>query len=726
MSEAETVGHFGSWAWDVTADRLWWSQGTYRIFGLDPQQFRPSYRAYLERVHPADRDFVDRSVRATLDEGHPYRLDHRILRPDGTVRWIQAQGNVFRDGEKVQMIGTGVDVTEARLAQEEAGRLAGIVSASPDAILSFTAEGEIMTWNPGAEALYGRRHDAVLGQSIASLFAPDSPHDHHWLLEQLHTGGRIARVELRQQTAAGRPFFASVAASAYADRSGVTGGAMIVRDITAAKAMEQALRDREAEYRRIAETAQEGVWVIDAGGRTIFANQAMAAMLGTTREAMLGTSIFDFAPPEARAVAEANLQRRRGGVAERHPFTLRRIDGSLIHTEMAASPIFDGGQFVGALAMVTDVSEHVRQEAERERLIGELAAERNWLQATIENSTAGIVLAKATNPDCVICNPRTIEIFGFTPGHERPVSEFEGRLYDPAGKPIPAVPLRDGVLHGERIVAREYLVRRTDGAMLSCVLSAAPVYSSTGQLIGAVGVFDDVTAMKQLQRLREEWTSIIAHDLRQPLTTLLMKVEVLRSKARSTANEEIDAASGSIETTARQLARLIQDLTDASLLDSNRFTLAKRPADPAVLLRDIASRVAAVAEKHPIVLDLPPRTTLISIDAQRIEQVLVNLIENADKYGYAGAPIRLRLTQSGAASRIDVINEGDGIPPEEVAMVFDRYRRARAAETGGRSGLGLGLYIAKGIIESHGGRLTVESIPKTVTTFSFEIPAAMA
>ena len=129
------------------------------------------------------------------------------------------------------------------------------------------------------------------------------------------------------------------------------------RDITERKRAEEALRESEERFRRIVETAEEGIWMIDAANKTTFANKKMAEMLGYTLEAMMGVSLFDFMEEEEHALAERNVERRRQGISEEHDFKFRRRDGSPLWALLATSPVLDeAGRYAGALAMVTDIT----------------------------------------------------------------------------------------------------------------------------------------------------------------------------------------------------------------------------------------------------------------------------------------------------------------------------------------------------------------------------------
>jgi len=139
------------------------------------------------------------------------------------------------------------------------------------------------------------------------------------------------------------------------------------------KQAERALQESEARYRSIVETAQEGIWMLDATGKTTYVNDRMAEMLGYTPSEMLGRPSFDFMDGVARLEAERNLDRRRQGIKEQHDFRFRRKDGSDLYTLVSTNPLLDAkGQFVGALGMVADITERKRAEEEREKLVREL------------------------------------------------------------------------------------------------------------------------------------------------------------------------------------------------------------------------------------------------------------------------------------------------------------------------------------------------------------------
>jgi signal transduction histidine kinase len=253
--------------------------------------------------------------------------------------------------------------------------------------------------------------------------------------------------------------------------------------------------------------------------------------------------------------------------------------------------------------------------------------------------------------------------------------------------------------------------------------SAVPLLDARGRVTGAVFVVEDVTAQKQLERERTEWTSVISHDLRQPVTIILGYAALVhRHLERLGAPDEACHAADHILTAAHNLDRMIGDLLDVSRIESRRLTIQRRRTDVLALVQEVLDRTQPVTAGHPVQLEVREAIPLLEVDPARIEQVLGNLLSNAAKYSEPAAPIGLTLKRRDAEVEVAVCNSGVGIAPDEVPRLFQRFYRTREAQAEGRPGIGLGLYITKGLVEAHGGRIWVESVPGQITTFHITLP----
>jgi signal transduction histidine kinase len=227
--------------------------------------------------------------------------------------------------------------------------------------------------------------------------------------------------------------------------------------------------------------------------------------------------------------------------------------------------------------------------------------------------------------------------------------------------------------------------------------------------------------VKELERLRAEWSSVIAHDLRQPVSAIALYAQLLARQAADGLRGPIDG----IATAARRLGRMIQDLLDLSRLDARKLSLSRGPVDPEALVRASVSAAAVGAPDRRFEVRVGGAVPRVEADADRVAQVLDNLIGNAVKYGAPGTPIEVAVAAAGDGGvSIAVTNRGAGIPADELPGLFRRFHRAGEELRSGIGGIGLGLYIARALVETHGGRMEVESTPGRATTFRFTLPAS--
>jgi signal transduction histidine kinase len=300
--------------------------------------------------------------------------------------------------------------------------------------------------------------------------------------------------------------------------------------------------------------------------------------------------------------------------------------------------------------------------------------------------------------------------------------QYAGTLCYADGRPLPIEELPGSrALRGETIAAgEEYLLRRPDGTTISTLLSAAPVLGADGRVAGAIVVFDDITELAKLKRLREQWTSIVAHDLRQPLNVISVQTQLL--DRRRSEDEQVKKATAVIAASAKRLDRMIHDLLDLARLEASKMHLERRPVDIERLVRAAADDAASVARGHRVLVSVRGELPVVSADSDRIHQILDNLLTNAFRYCDPDADVMVELEGLPDRVAVSVSNRGPGIAPELLPQLFQRFGR-EAAGAANRDSVGLGLYITKGLVEAHGGHIEAASTPGATTTFRFTLPA---
>jgi two-component system OmpR family sensor kinase len=220
-------------------------------------------------------------------------------------------------------------------------------------------------------------------------------------------------------------------------------------------------------------------------------------------------------------------------------------------------------------------------------------------------------------------------------------------------------------------------------------------------------------------RVRDEFISVAAHELRTPLTALHLKLQGLERNVRGTGTKEAQRLEAAVRQ-AERLARLIDRLLDVSRISQGKLEMSREPFDLVELVRQVLEdfREPAAQAQAPMELECPA-SLQGSWDRLRLEQVLVNVLSNAVKYG-AGKPIQVKLDGDERRVRIEIADSGIGIPAADLDRIFGRFERASSIRHYG--GLGLGLYIARHIVEGHGGSISAASTPGQGATFTVELP----
>jgi len=276
-------------------------------------------------------------------------------------------------------------------------------------------------------------------------------------------------------------------------------------------------------------------------------------------------------------------------------------------------------------------------------------------------------------------------------------------------------------MRGEILFNVEALVTRPDvQPHIPVLISAAPVLSEDGATLGSLVVYQDISTIKELQRLREEFAAIVAHDMRTPVQSVMLQIEALLRRASGEAALVPLVTLHNMKRNGEYLARLISELLDASHLDSHQLSINRQVFDAGEELRALLLRLRPALGERSVDLQTHGAAS-VNADPLRFDQIFTNVIENAAKYSPEQSPIHVTVAPARGGALVTVQDWGVGIAPEEIPHLFERYYRGQAKRTG-RRGLGLGLYIAHALTEMHGGTLNATSTLGAGSTFELWLP----
>ena len=349
------------------------------------------------------------------------------------------------------------------------------------------------------------------------------------------------------------------------------------------------------------------------------------------------------------------------------------------------------------------------------------ARQRAQLNTLLGNLDEGVVIADSSGR-VLMANAAARTILGFreedlgTIGalNAVEVHDLEGRPLAHAERPIMRA------LRGEHFVDQEVLCIRPSGERRRVVSTGACVNADRGDVALAIVVFRDVTELKRLEQQRDEYVSLITHDLRSPLSAILLSVGGIKRSM-----EQMGMPVRPAERVERNVARMtgmLDELTEATSLESHGVALQRLPLDLQKLVASVVDGMGDAAVRR-ITIDADDTVPYVVLgDRSRLERVVGNLLANALKYSAEEAPVNARLSRTGNEVELDVIDRGIGISPDDAKMLFHRYYRASTASDRA-SGLGLGLYIARLIVEAQGGRIDVSSVLGQGSTFRLFLPS---
>lgn len=381
---------------------------------------------------------------------------------------------------------------------------------------------------------------------------------------------------------------------------------------------------------------------------------------------------------------------------------------------------------------------HLATALSQSRLQGKIHSGEQYLQKILDQVPEGVLIAESASGQLRYANPMAARILGMAQDElvGAPLRLSTQALQQEAERPSARSFWTFAVIRalaGETLHQMDTLVIRPDGTQVPVCCSAAPLRTEQGATTGAILILQDMTLQKHLESHKNAFLALASHELRTPLTAVLGYAEIIASRM---AGSEISPRDLTIlQTAARhitqeteQMTFLITEMLDLSALDHDQFILHQAPSD----LRELLSRVIETREqttqKHQITLIVDEQTLtsgcIAFVDQARLLQAFNNLVANAIKYSPQGGKIEVGLRQEGQPpDRIYawVRDHGLGIAPSDLPHVFQRFYRSRKPDRA-ISGLGIGLYLTRQIIERHHGHIWVESTEGLGTTFSIILP----
>lgn len=661
----------------------------------------------------------------------------------------------------------------AHASQRHAEEMETIFESMAEGVAVFDTNGQLVRLNRAGAALAGVSAAKLLTVSSMALGTGMSERVAgkefgligHPLVMRALAGKVVRDEELAMTRADGAQVTLQISvAPLYGEKGQVTGAVAIMEDVTEQREYQRgqlavgwvaAALNHPLDLKETLDTAVEALTAAlgaDDSAIMLADEQAGVLRIASERGYGVGTN-FPTLPMDAPLAPCVAFRTHKvlfsdsgvGAAVESHPF-LQELAQKSIQAWLVV-PLLVQDQALGVLVyayshphrfsaneqqVARAIADQIALAVENARLYEEVADylawqenERQTLQAIIDTLPAGVVLRDkdgklfmyneaALKLACNYAELQAAREVGQAP--VEPVWD----IVRADGAPVEAgsFPSQLVVQTGEPVKELQLFLRQQDGRVVPVLLNAVPVQDADGNFTLGLSVFQDITALKELERHKDEFISVASHELRGPLTVIRGQAQLLQRQVRRQQKQgelppallHIMESMESIEVQTARLNDLVNDLLDVSRIQAGKLTLQRGKTPLMPLLMKAVQHWQAASDRHPLTLetDLPPEGVIGNWDARRVEQIINNLIGNALKYSPEGGQVSIHVQMEDEQQvLIGVHDEGLGIPPEALPHLFERFYRA--GNVSSISGTGLGLYISRQLALAHGGDLWAES-----------------
>ena len=511
---ATRSANMGIWDWDILKNEIVWDDQMYALYGLKPGEFGGAYEAWLHGVHPDDRapsnEISEQAVRGERE----YDTEFRVLWPDGSVRWLKANGQVFRDerGAPLRMVGVNYDITERKETEEKLreseARFREAIEFLPIPIGLADRQGHIIHFNQKFTECYGyTTQDLPTIEAWMANAYPDPAYREvvraNWqqrIDNSFRQGATTEVHEFKVTTRHGNQRDVEIIARGIDD--------LIVtsfNDITARKQAQDALKDSEERYRRIVETAREGIIAFSADWLVTFANAHIARTLGYDPDEMLGMHIDEFIFEHDRPAHAMRKVLREQGIRGSLEGIYRTKSGAPVWMLLSITSILEDGTFAGVLIMATDITER-RQAEEKLRQSEALYRQAIEVGGAVPYLQSYYDVGTSVRYDFIGEGIR--QITGYGP------EEFDDQLWDSLAlkrvlvEELAEYPWSEAIRRvrsGENSTWKcEHCIRARDGGIRWVFEAAVELRDENSVSHGSIGLFQDITGRKQVEeKLRQ-------------------------------------------------------------------------------------------------------------------------------------------------------------------------------------------------------------------------------
>ncbi len=724
------------------------------IIGTSPQSSDQGMSHWLDNIHPDDRDRIQEKLQRE-NQGENFNEEYRFIYPNDEIRWLRSQAFPLRNesGTIVRVVGTVEDISDRKRAeialQESQARFQEIAQTVNQVVyvISVTT-GQYLYISPSYEKLWGYSCESLY-QNPSSWLDRIHPEDLEYVLwgfNQLLSGNQ-ARLQYRIACSDGEVRWIESESLVVHDENGnplrVVGLAEDITDRKQAEAeiqqLNQQLTRRVSELQTLFEVLPIGVAIgEDPECRVAHVNPCLSELL----KVPLGENASPSASADDRPAyrvyregQELSAENLPMQYAAAHNVEVRdevvdivRLDGTVVQLLSYASPLLnEQGKVRGVIGGFVDITERKQTEAA-------LRASEELFRNAFDDAPIGVSLVSPTGQFRKV-NACYCDIVGY-PEAELLELNFQD-ITHPADLETDLEGFRQ-MLSGETPsfqIEKRYITKR--GTIVPVLVNAAPVRDHNGQLLYVVAHIQDIRDRLKIERMKNEFVSIISHELRTPLTSIRGALGILGTGVFDDRPEKAKHMLRVAINNSERLVRLVDDILSLERLESGKVQLAMEGCQLTDLMQQAVDSIQSIADQSAITLSLTSLSIIVRVAPDAILQTLINLLSNAIKFSSPGDTVWLKAEMENGERRMgngktisiptpyllfSIADQGRGIPPDKLEMIFEEFQQVDVSDSREKGGTGLGLAICKKIVQQHGGQIWAESSLGKESIFYFTLP----
>ena len=642
-------------------------------------------------------------------------------RKDGSTFPMQLGLSETRVAGRRLFTGVARDLSDQRRAERELTRF---YSLSLDLMCTAGFDGYFKRLNLVWERTLGYTIEDLLAEPFVSFVHPEDVDATMSATERLSGGAELASFENRYRCKDGQYRWIQWSAASSVDDSLIYA---VARDVTRERGTREALRQTTAFQHAILESANYSIISTDTEGTILTFNAAAERMYGYTAEEVIGQSTAMLHDPKdvVRRAAELSKElgvlvdpgfevfvvKARAGAADEHEWTYVRKDGSRFPAMVSISALRDEtGALIGFVGLAREITRRMQAEKAEARLL------------SILQTTTDMVGIFDTDGRNTFANRAWRRVMGVDVDADIDLSQHK---FHPewARRLIMDVGLPAATEHG--VWVGETAVLTADGREVP----VSEVVLAHKNAAGVVEYFStasrDISAQKEVDRMKSDFVATVSHELRTPLTSIRGSIGLLEGGVAGEVSKEAHKLLGIARQNCDRLIRMINDILDLERIEAGGLDLRSERVDVASLVDRAVESLATMAEEAGVRLDRHlDRPGVVFGDPDRLMQVLTNLLANAVKFSPRESCVELHASRVDATVRIAIRDHGPGISDDLLPQLFGRFQQLDSSDARPKGGSGLGLAISKGIVDQHEGTITVETALGRGSTFLVTLPAA--